>query len=118
VIAVVDGDEMRFGLDLPSSETMDDARVTGTGRYLLTIYGVPSNGAVAGTLRIENADGAWEGPVTGVLQPSGSTFGAGWLSGEGAYEGLSYYHHHWTTDPEGPLTVNGMIVAGDPPETQ
>ena len=111
VIAVVDGDEMRFGLDLPSSETMDDARVTGTGRYLLTIYGVPSNGAVAGTLRIENADGAWEGPVTGVLQPSGSTFGAGWLRGEGAYEGLSYYHHHQAVDTEAVLTVNGTIVA-------
>jgi hypothetical protein len=65
--------------------------------------------------RIENVDGAWQGPHTEVHFPDGTWVDYGWLEGEGAYEGLSFF-----TSWRGPWSSStrkgeGMIWPGDPP---
>jgi hypothetical protein len=69
-----------------------------------------------GTLRIENADGAWEGPFRGACwgDPRGETDGTAWMIGSGAYEGLTFYLHfrgHTTA----PAELTGVILPAPPP---
>ena len=42
-------------------------------------------------VRIENDEGAWQGPLTNVFLPDETWIQYGWLTGEGAYEGLSFF---------------------------
>ena len=65
--------------------------------------------------RIENDDGAWQGPLTEVRFADGTVVNYGWLEGEGAYEGLSFF-----TSWHGPSGTRirkgeGLIWPGDPP---
>ncbi len=55
-----------------------------------TIFGVPGTSAFAGIGRIENDEGAWEGPSRGVGYPdTNDTYTQVVLTGSGAYEGLT-----------------------------
>ena len=66
-----------------------------------------------GTTRTENADGAWEGPWTGVAWNDGATNVSGWLTGSGAYAGWTYYFHTYGSSQ--PYLVEGIIFEGSPP---
>jgi hypothetical protein len=68
-------------------------------------------GIVWGVTRIENDDGAWVGPMTGLDRP-GEDLGTNtvWLVGEGAYQGLSAYMNN-----HAPGILEGMIFPGEPP---
>ncbi len=75
-----------------------DPRVSGEQT---AVYSGDSSSAERGDLgrgtalvRIENADGAWQGPVTVVDLPDYMTIENGWLTGEGAYEGLSFFYSY------------------------
>ena len=68
---------------------LDDDRLDGTTNGAIDWDFVLTSGVHRGTFRVENADGAWEGPYAGT---GGSTYT--WqsmteLTGSGAYEGLS-----------------------------
>jgi len=75
-------------------------------------YALPDGqrtGVSWGTYRIENADGAWEGPFTGAEYPDERSPDIVWLVGEGAYEGLTAFVH----EASGP--IEGVIVPGPQP---
>jgi hypothetical protein len=66
-------------------------------------------------MRIENAEGAWQGPVTAVSLPDGLWVRYGWLTGEGAYEGLSYFYSYHDDTASDVHHGQGMIWPGEPP---
>ena len=92
-----------------------DSRVTGIGTFTFDgaeyLAGV---GPVWGTFRLQNEDGAWEGPFSGMARPDQTRL-SGWLVGEGAYESMSQYRDmiidHRTTE----AVITGLIIPGDPP---
>jgi len=101
------------GVVATTVDTMNDARVTGTG----VIHGEnDSYGAVGpqwGTYRLENAEGAWEGTWTGALWGDGIVSDVtAWLVGSGAYEGYTYYFHARGANP---MKVDGIVFPGSPP---
>jgi hypothetical protein len=101
------------GNSVDTVNTMSDARATGTGTISgdADMYG--SVGPQWGTYRLENADGAWEGPWTGMLPNAGAvTQVTAWLVGSGAYEGWTYYLYARGT---GTVDVEGIIYPGAPP---
>ena len=49
--------------------------------------------ALAGPVRISNADGAWTGTETGAYDPTMGWQFVGWLDGMAAYEGLTLFVH-------------------------
>jgi hypothetical protein len=65
--------------------------------------------------RIENVDGAWQGPHTEVHFPDGTWVDYGWLEGEGAYEGLSFFSSWRGPWSSSTRKGEGMIWPGDPP---
>ena len=101
-------------------ETMNDPRVSGTGTFSFSsdLY-TTGLGPAWGTLRIENADGAWEGPCRGAGRSWGDAIArACWLAGSGAYEGYSYYLQAEAPSPSQAGSVQGLIYAGAPPAGQ
>ena len=72
-----------------------------------------------GTFRLENDEGAWEGPMSGFNMGT-DTHMAAWLQGEGAYTGLTYYYEIVVSNSglelNGP--VQGFIYPGAPPATE
>jgi hypothetical protein len=104
------------GFVAASTDAMNDRRVTGDGRLELSIetYGVV--GIEWGTYRLENAGGAWEGPMTGLAWNDGDASDvSGWLVGSGAYQGYAYYIHVRSTGLG--TDIDGIIVPGPPPRT-
>ena len=101
------------GVVATTVDTMNDPRVTGTG----VIHGEnDSYGSVGpqwGTYRLENAEGAWEGPWTGALWGDGMVSDVtAWLVGSGAYDGYTYYFHARGANP---MKVEGIVFPGSPP---
>jgi len=66
-------------------------------------------------VRIENAEGAWQGPLTAVMFPDNLSVESGWLTGEGAYEGLSYFYSYHDDTASDIHTGQGVIWPGEPP---
>ena len=65
-------------------------------------------------MRLENANGAWEGTVTGASWNGGYTANdSGWLVGSGAYAGYTYYVHFWGSGYN--YLAEGIIFLGSPP---
>jgi hypothetical protein len=109
----VDGIRQMRGLTATTTDTMDDPRVSGNGTIVgnYDMYG--DVGTQWGTYRLENADGAWEGTWRGVLwNRGGVTEHTMWLTGSGAYEGLTYYAH---VNGSGVIDVEGVIFPGEAP---
>ena len=90
----MDGIRQMRGLTATATDTMDDPRVSGTGAIVGNWDGYGDVGTQWGTYRLENANGAWEGTWRGVIwNRGGGTEHTMWLTGSGAYEGLTYYAH-------------------------
>jgi hypothetical protein len=107
----VDGVRQMRGLTATSTDTMDDPRVSGSGAIVgnYDVYG--DVGTQWGTYRLENADGAWEGTWRGAIwSRGGGTEHTMWLTGSGAYEGLTYYAHVNSS-----LRIEGVIFPGEAP---
>jgi hypothetical protein len=110
-ITTVDGIRQMRGLTATSTDTMDDPRVSGTGAIVGNYDAYGDVGTQWGTYRLENADGAWEGTWRGVIwSRGGGTEHTMWLTGSGAYEGLTYYAHTNSS-----LRVEGIIFPGEAP---
>jgi hypothetical protein len=75
--------------------TTDDPRLSGETTFIWNSdAAITPNGAgevIAVRQRIENEDGAWEGTLTELDLGSRFRGSAGWLIGEGAYEGLTAF---------------------------
>ena len=75
--------------DVSASDPRLSGRLTTKHGYD-TIFGVPGTAAMAGLERLENDDGAWEGPFRGVTYPGTNDMHyQAVMSGSGAYEGLT-----------------------------
>ena len=96
---------------------VSDPRVRGEARQVLHIEAAPGVGLQrsTGVMRLENEWGAWEGVVHGVRYPDGSELEYGWLVGQDAYEGFSYFHSTGGHAAETERTVEGAIWPGEPP---
>jgi hypothetical protein len=69
---------------------LDDDRLDGDQEFRAVWHtNLGETGVHGGTIRIENADGAWSGTVQGVGMSMGTWQELTSLTGEGAYEGLS-----------------------------
>jgi hypothetical protein len=102
------------GLVLTGTWTMNDPRVNVTGTAHLSVDEYPNVNSMWGTMRLENANGAWEGTVTAASWNGGSTANdSGWLVGSGAYAGYTYYVHFWGSGYN--YLVEGIIFQGSPP---
>ena len=101
----------------------NDPRISGTGTYTLnkadygegatTLADTGDVGTIlTGLLHIANDEGSWEGVLQHLYIPNDDwSNAAGWLSGTGAYEGLSAYVVWWDmTDG-----IHGHITAEGPP---
>jgi hypothetical protein len=75
--------------------TTSDPRFSGVATVIWnqdTVTLPEGPGEITSTLfRLENADGAWEGTVTEMMVGKLFRGSAGWLTGEGAYDGLVAY---------------------------
>jgi hypothetical protein len=95
--------------------TNSEPRLEGAYYYSEVGGGSPA-GAAAGTLRIENADGAWQGSmVYAYLSDGTGTTGSTVLTGEGAYEGLSAIWEERMLFPDCAADVRGLLIEGAPP---
>ena len=114
---VADGyQEFRDGT-LECTVTASDPRVSGAERgspWSTNMWGKTDNVAMVqwGTLRLENAGGAWEGTGSGVYSSDRGDIVASWYRGTGGYAGLGYFE---LRTGEAPDTVRGLIFHGDPP---
>jgi len=102
------------------SVTLFDPRVSGLATMGLNEIKTPGGLAYQwGTLRIENAEGDWEGSWRGAgwgnpPSETGETDGSGWLTGSGAYEGLTLYLHFQGHAIQ-PADLLGVILPVPPP---
>jgi hypothetical protein len=99
--------------------TADDPRVSGhrTSTWNIDLWGSVNAGRWRlvqwGTVRLENAGGAWEGRAAGVASyPERGDIFVNWYEGTGGYEGLGYFEL-WTGFE--PWKIRGEIFPGDPP---
>ena len=108
------GDHLRNRLGRSVMMEMNDPRVSGNVRFLHHADRYGGVGVEWGTYRLENEDGAWQGPLSGFYWTH-ETRTSGWLAGEGAYEGLTYYMETIIDNGTGFATINGIVFPGAPP---
>jgi hypothetical protein len=105
------------GLELSTSDVMSDPRVNGTGRAFIAAHDYGDIGPEWGTFRLENDEGAWEGPMSGFNMGT-DTHMVAWLEGEGAYDGYTYYYETVVSNVGMVGPVEGIIYRGDPPPAE
>lgn len=106
---LVDGVDRTTGIVIVTTDTTDDVRANGTGVFELRVDGSATLGFVSGTLHLESALGAWDGPCTGATWdgvPNGRLECR--LAGSGAWDGLAYYRTTRTTATG--TSVDGVIL--------
>lgn len=124
VVPHPDGDmtiERRRGYTWSGTHRATDPRFSGTHYYSWDgdTYTLASGGegplAYAEGLRIDNAEGAWQGEASGAILPDGTSWtGPLVMTGEGAYEGLTAVLL-WTEDTCF-LDLRGIVMEfPDPP---
>ncbi len=98
-----------------ATQTSEDPRISGeyTAVYLVDRAGVDRRHT--SLVRIENDEGAWQGPLTNVFLPDQLWVQYGWLKGEDAYEGLSFFTSFRGDAGDSHHDGEGMIWPGDPP---
>jgi hypothetical protein len=103
------------GVTATSVGTMNDPRVNGASTLRFSMDSHELVGVEWGTLRIENAAGAWEGTISGAAWSDGNASDlSGWLVGSGDYAGFTYYVHSRSTTFN--TVTEGIIFPGEPPK--
>jgi len=107
-------------LTVACADTTDDPRVSGThnATWSMDVWGALDQGAGEGvqwgTIRLENAGGAWEGQLSGVASlPGRGDIIVIWYRGTGGYAGLSYFEMVTGSPPT--WKIQGQVFPGDPP---
>ena len=92
-----------------------DPRLSGTLWTIenIDIYIDSQGQVVVGVVGIDNEDGAWRGTSLGYTTPQWGAYSQNFLSGEGAYEGLSAIL--FLMDNGTDLDVEGMVFPGGLP---
>ncbi len=110
------------GASLDCTLEFNDPRLSGTmkGPYAGDAWGSAAGGAMvtwSPELRIENADGAWVGTLSGVFTSASGEMLSAWFEGIGAYEGLSFFEWIGVPGGAGPsgFAVTGLLFPGKPP---
>jgi hypothetical protein len=105
-------------LTVECTDETDDPRVSGThtASWNMDFWGTPAQGVGAGvqwgTVRLENAGGAWEGRLSGVYSSGPGDTIVIWYKGTGGDAGLAYFELLTGSDP---WKIQGQISPGDPP---
>jgi hypothetical protein len=109
------GDETRVtGIVYDLQEDVDDPRVAGFGTLTLDTRGTASMSYGSGDIHLDGADGAWDGTCTSSSWDDGRSISLScWLTGTGAYQGLSYYRHSLSS--AGSSSFDGLILSAPPP---
>jgi hypothetical protein len=101
-------------------DSTDDPRVSGThtATWNMDVWGALDQGAGAGvqwgTVRLDNAGGAWEGQLSGVASlPGRGDIIAIWYKGTSGYAGLAYFELVTGSPPT--WKIQGQVFPGDPP---
>lgn len=116
ITKVGDVEQYRGG-EVVLSDTMNDPRVDGTVTFTFSVdlYGVAAS--EWGTMKVENGNGAWEGPCTGGVWAEGAGIAwSCWLTGSGAYDGYTYYKQTQMDTTDLYAKVIGVVYPGDPPK--
>ena len=99
-----------------------DPRVSGqwtTSPYHQDVDTSTGQGIMWGMLRIENDDGTWEGPMSGITYetPDGGFYTIeSWLTGAGDYAGHAFFFQEERDRAVNPPRVfRGIIYKGQPP---
>jgi len=96
---------------------MDDERVSGPYRLTQHAQNQGGMGPMWGTMRVENDEGAWEGPVDGYWTSADSYF-SGCLTGESGYEGLTYCMRAAVDVMRLDVAIDGLIYQGGLPPVE
>jgi hypothetical protein len=117
-----DADGSQHSRDGAGSSTFvgNDPRITGTETFSFNSdrWGTGlANGAITqwGTATIETADGTWEGTFSGVFTSATTDVITWWLTGAGAYEGMSMFMWTTETNTRGEGVNYALVFPGDPP---
>jgi hypothetical protein len=116
-----DGTRQSRGWILTCTDTSNDQRVSGpvtyTWNYDMWGSGMQFAHVQWGSGRLENADGAWDGTLTGSFSTKNGDVILFWFEGTGRYEGLSYAMWAVLPTAEAGWTypINGIIFPGSPP---
>ena len=107
-------------LTVECTDKTDDPRVSGThtATWGMDVWGALDQGIGAGvqwgTVRLENAGGAWEGRLAGVASlPGRGDIITIWYRGTGGYAGLAYFELVTGSPPT--WKIQGQVFPGDPP---
>ena len=108
-----DGTQHLRDLSVECIEENNDPRVSGThtATWSMDVW-EGAAGVQWGTARLENAGGAWEGPLSGVYSAERGDTIMIWYTGTGGYHGLAYFEL-WTGQE--PWQIQGQIFPGEPP---
>jgi hypothetical protein len=98
-----------------ATQTSEDPRISGEHTSVYLVDRADELRRHTSLTRIENDEGAWQGPVTDVFLPDDLWVQYGWLKGEGAYEGLSFFTSGQFDAGSANHEGQGMIWPGDPP---
>ena len=98
-----------------ATQTSDDPRIRGEATYVYLVDRNLADRRHTSLMRLENDDGAWQGQLTNVFLPDQVWVQYGWLKGEGAYEGLSFFTSFRGSSTGSRHLGEGMIWPGDPP---
>ncbi len=105
------------GIVITTAQVADDPRATGSGTFQLNVDAMGGLGFEWGTVRIENANGAWEGSCSGASWSDSAVSDITcWLTGSGGYQGLTYYWHGRNAGAAG--SIDGTIVPAPGPSAQ
>jgi hypothetical protein len=108
-----DGTQQVRDLSVECIEETNDPRVSGTHTAIWSMDAWDGTAGVQwGTARLENAGGAWEGPLSGVYSAEGGDTILIWYTGTGGYHGLAYFEL-WTGQE--PWKIQGQIFPGNAP---
>jgi hypothetical protein len=103
----------------PCTVTTNDPRVSGTETldpwegHQWGVSATEGAGVQSGSVRLENAGGAWVGTGSGVYSSDRGDIVVSWLKGTGAYAGLGYFE---LRTGKAPMAIRGLVFPGDPPD--
>ena len=116
-VAVVSVTDTAGGSERVLRIKTEDPRIRGEARQILATMESPEAdlGRSTGLMRVENEWGAWEGIVEGVRYPDGTEIEYGWLTGDRAYAGFTYFHSTRDHPVEAERALEGAIWPGETP---
>jgi hypothetical protein len=116
VVHVADETDSRTGLSRTLEFEVEDPRIDGRASVALDVsFETADMYHYRGTMRLDNAWGAWEGPVEIAGYPTGEEVGLARLAGEDAFEGFTYVYAIHGQNAGAERAVEGAIWPDEQP---